>query len=81
MFSYYELKMYLNYKYLDFRFYLVKKLIGKDPAIMNITITDDIIKYNKLYSNPRTIMVNTVIKHVSDRQSFVFQPSRTNYVN
>ena len=78
--KYDELKAYLNYKYLDFRFYLIKKLIGTDPVIMNITVTDDIISYNKIYQNYRSIMVNNRIKHVSSRQSFVLQPSVTTHV-
>ena len=41
---------------------------------MNIHITSDIVDYNKLNRNRRTIFVNNTVKHVSDKQSFVLNP-------
>ncbi len=63
------------------RLELIKKIIGKDPVVMNITITSDIVDYNKLNRNSRTIFLNNTVKHVSDKQSFVYNPYNTTYVN
>ena len=59
-------------KYLDLRFFLIKKIVGKDPVIMNIHVTSDIIKFNKLERNKRVVFHNNTVKTVSDRQSFVY---------
>lgn len=56
------------------RLELIKKIVGKDPVVMNIHITSDIVDYNKLNRNRRTIFVNNTVKHVSDKQSFVLNP-------
>lgn len=62
------------------RLELIKMLVDKDPVVMNITITSDIVDYNKLNRNSRTIFVNNNVKHVSDKQSFVLNPHNTTYV-
>ena len=62
------------------RLELIKKLVDKDPVVSNITITSDIVDYNKLNRNSRTIFVNNKVKHVSDKQSFVLNPYNTTYV-
>jgi hypothetical protein len=59
---------------------LIKKLVGKDPVVMNIHITSDIVDYNKLNRNTKTIFVNNTVKHVSSKQSFVLNPYNTTYV-
>lgn len=75
-----ETKEFLNYKYLDLRFKLIKFLVKKDPVVMNIYITSDIIKFNKLDRNRRVIFSDNTIKHVSDRQSFVYD-GKTTHIN
>lgn len=60
---------------------LVTWLIGNDPVIMNITVTSDIIVYNKLESNHRSLVIGNKVKTVSSRTSFVYNPSNTTYVN
>lgn len=66
----------LKQQLLDMRFKLVKFIVGKDPVVMNITVTSDIIQYNKLRHNPRTIFHGNIVKHVSSRQSFVLSPNQ-----
>jgi hypothetical protein len=60
--------------FLEFRRNLISMLMGRDPIIMNVTLTSDIIKYNKLNSNHRCILEGNMIKNVSDKQSFVYNP-------
>jgi hypothetical protein len=60
--------------FLEFRRRFVTWIMGNDPAIFNITVTSDIIKYNKLEGNPRSLLVGNMIKSVSDKQSFVYNP-------
>ena len=60
--------------FLAFRRSAVTWLMGNDPAILNITVTSDIIKYNALEYNERAVMAGNMIKSVSDRQSFVYNP-------
>ena len=67
-------KNFVISKYLEYRVLLIKKIVGKDPVVMNIHITSDIVDYNKLNRNRRTIFVNNTVKHVSDKQSFVLNP-------
>ena len=62
------------------RLELIKRLVDKDPVVMNIHITSDIVEYNKLNRNSRTIFVNNTVKHVNDKQSFVLNPYNTTYV-
>lgn len=69
-----EFRSFVLHKYLSFRYFLLRKLVGKDPVVMNIHITSDIVDYNKLNRNRRTIFVNNTVKHVSDKQSFVLNP-------
>lgn len=61
-------------EFLEFRRNLIEMLMGRDPIIMNITVTSDIIEYNKLNSNHRSILIGNMIKNVSDKQSFVYNP-------
>lgn len=59
------------------RLFLIELLIGRDlKVISNITVTSDIIQYN----NGVDLMIGGSIKYVSDRQSFVYNPSDTIYV-
>jgi len=61
-------------EFLAFRRSVIDWLMGKDPAIINITVTSDIIKYNKLDRNHRALMIGNMVKYVSDKQSFVYNP-------
>lgn len=61
-------------EFLAFRRSVVTWLMGNDPAIFNITVTSDIIKYNELDRNHRALLVGNMIKNVSDKQSFVYNP-------
>ena len=73
-------KNFVISKYLEYRVLLIKKIVGKDPVVMNITITSDIVDFNKLNNNPRSIFCDNIVKSVSDKQSFVFSPNNTTYV-
>ncbi|MBV5346665.1 hypothetical protein JZU46_00310 [bacterium] len=66
---------FLKQSFLPLRFKLIKFLVGKDPVIMNLTITSDIVSYNKLDSNPRAIFIGNRVKSVCSRQSFVLNPN------
>lgn len=61
-------------EFLQFRAKFIEWLVGNDPVIMNITVTSDIIKYNKLEQNNRSILIGNMVKNVSDKQSFVYNP-------
>lgn len=74
------LKELWNKKYLEYRLKLVKELVGKDPVIMNVHITSDIVSFNKLDRNERVIFWGNTVKTVSSRQSFVFSPNNTKVV-
>jgi hypothetical protein len=68
--------MLVKFKYFLFlqRLRLITWLISDDiKVISNITITSDIISYNKGIN----ILHKTKIKQVSTRQSFVFSPNST----
>lgn len=75
-----EFRSFVLNKYLDFRYFLLKKLVGKDPVVMNIHITSDIVSYNKLDRNLRVVFHNNTVKQVSSRQSFVYSPHNTTVV-
>ncbi len=62
-------------EFLAFRLSIITWLMGNDPAIMNITVTSDIVKYNKLDSNHRAVFEGNMVKYVSDKQSFVYNPN------
>ena len=66
-------------QFLAFRRRLVTWIMGKDPVIMNVTLTSDIIEYNKLDYNPRCIMEGNIVKRVSEQTSFIYGPSNTTY--
>jgi len=69
MFTYYVDKI---------RLYLIEKLIGQRyKVVSNVTITSDIIQYNKGFN----LMCNAKVKKVSDSQSFVYNPNTVTYVN
>lgn len=68
----------LSYKLLNLRFKLIKYLVGNTKVVMNITVTSDIVDYNKLTS-PSSIFYGNLVKTVSSRQSFVYNPSNTVY--
>lgn len=67
-------------EFLEFRNRLVTLLVGNDPVIMNITVTSDILDYNKLETNQRAILMGNMVKTVSERTSFVYSPSNTTKV-
>lgn len=59
------------------RLFLIEMLVGRDlKVISNMTVTSDIIQQN----NGVHLMVGGIIKYVSDRQSFVYDPSNTTCV-
>jgi len=74
-------KIKVELAYYAFRAYVVKKIVGNDPVIMNITITNDILKYNKIGTERHPILHGLQIKNVSDRQSFVYNPCNTIYTH
>lgn len=65
---------------LNLRNYLIKKLVGTSPVLMNLTVTSDILQYNKIPSS-NSFTHNLKVRSVSSRQSFVYSPSNTTYVN
>lgn len=75
-----DFRRFLLTKYLAFRYFLLTKLVGKDPVVMNIHITSDIVCYNKLFRNVRTVFHNNTVKQVSSRQSFVYNPNNSKHV-
>jgi len=67
-------RIFYNQLVNNVRIYLIKKLIGKKfKVVSNITITSDIIKYNKGLD----IKIFVKVKQVSDTMSFVYSPSNT----
>jgi hypothetical protein len=61
----------------NIRIYLIKKLIGKKfKVVSNITITSDIIKYNKGLD----IDIFVKVKKVSDTMSFIYNPTNTTHI-
>ncbi len=72
------IRIFFNQLVNSIRMFLIMKLIGKKFKVAsNITITSDIVEYNKGLDITRGLF----IKKVSDRQSFVYNPSNTNYIN
>jgi len=61
-------------EFLSFRRSVLVWLMGNDPAIMNITVTSDIIQYNDMHTNNRAVLEGNMVKSVSDKQSFVYNP-------
>lgn len=64
-------------RFLAFRRALVTWIMGNDPIVMNITVTSDIVEYNKLDTNERAIFAGNMVKKVSDKTSFVYNPNAT----